>query len=1081
MSKSLTKDTFRDIKKSLGRFMSILMISALGVAFFVGIKSAPLAMQKTVDQYYDDYNFMDLRLISTLGFTDQDVEAVKGLNDVSGVFPTFTQDVLTKYQDNELVIRLHALPIDNLNSNNPDYINQVKLVEGRLPEKSGEAVVEKSKYLGSIELGSKIQLQSGTDDPLSDTLKTTEYTIVGIVETPYYLSADKGTSNIGSGNISSFMMIPQSDFKSDIYTEMYVSLSNTKALDTFSDQYKDTVSHVVDEIEVLSETQTKHRYDEVMEEAQSELDKNRIEYEGQKAEALAELEDAASQIETAKQDLVNGKAQLASNKAEFESTIQSAEEQIAQGEAQLTQAEDELNRAYNDFLAQKESAQSQIAAAEAQLKSGEEQVAQLDAYKNQLQASLQNPDLTDEQRVAIEAQLAPILQSYESALQTLNAGRAELEKNKQALIDGENQILAGKRTIQASKQELAEQKAKLETEKSNAYAQFKTAEDEIEKGEAELIKAEADYENGKAEAEEQFKEAEEKLQEAQDQINDMTYPEWYVLDRDSHYSYVDYKNAASSIEAISQIFPIFFFLVAALVCLTTMTRMVDEQRLNIGTLKALGYSKVKIASKFLVYAALASMTGAILGTIIGFNVFPNVVIDAYGMMYTLPDTILVFSWPLVIIATLIAVGVTTLSAFFAVNAELKETPSILMRPKAPKEGKRILLERLPFIWNRLNFIAKVTVRNLFRYKKRFFMTVFGIAGCTALLVTGFGVKDSIRTIVDTQFGEIFKYNMTMKLNKDISLSDEKALVTELQNDPRIQGVLSIHSENGKLSDDDVTKDVNVFVPHSVADLDPFVSLRNRVTQEKVELPEYGVVLSEKVGKQLGVKVGDNLTIENADGKKAEAKVAGIVENYLFHYVYLSPTYYEELFNETPTFESILGVANDDTLELEEAVSSDYMNQAGVSGISWNSSIGSNFDNMIQNLNYVVLLMIISAGALAFVVLYNLTNVNISERMREIATIKVLGFYDKEVSAYIYRENIILTLIGTVVGLGLGILLHRYIMLTVELDNMMFGRQIAPLSFIYSAGLTILFAFVVNFAMYYKLKKIEMVESLKSVD
>ena len=416
-----------------------------------------------------------------------------------------------------------------------------------------------------------------------------------------------------------------------------------------------------------------------------------------------------------------------------------------------------------------------------------------------------------------------------------------------------------------------------------------------------------------------------------------------------------------------------------------------------------------------------------------------------------------------------------------VNAELKETPSILMRPKAPKEGKRILLERLPFIWNRLNFIAKVTVRNLFRYKKRFFMTVFGIAGCTALLVTGFGVKDSIRTIVDTQFGEIFKYNMTMKLNKDISLSDEKALVTELQNDPRIQGVLSIHSENGKLSDDDVTKDVNVFVPHSVADLDPFVSLRNRVTQEKVELPEYGVVLSEKVGKQLGVKVGDNVTIENADGKKAEAKVAGIVENYLFHYVYLSPTYYEELFNETPTFESILGVANDDTLELEEAVSSDYMNQAGVSGISWNSSIGSNFDNMIQNLNYVVLLMIISAGALAFVVLYNLTNVNISERMREIATIKVLGFYDKEVSAYIYRENIILTLIGTVVGLGLGILLHRYIMLTVELDNMMFGRQIAPLSFIYSAGLTILFAFVVNFAMYYKLKKIEMVESLKSVD
>lgn len=1081
MSKSLTKDTFRDIKKSLGRFMSILMISALGVAFFVGIKSAPLAMQKTVDQYYDDYNFMDLRLISTLGFTNQDVEAIKTLDEVSGVFPTFTQDVLTKYQDNELVVRVHALPIDNLNSDNPDYINQVKLVEGRLPEKSGEAVVERSKYLGSIELGSIIELQSGTDASLSDTLKTTKYTIVGVVETPYYLSADKGTSNIGSGNISSFMMIPQSDFKSDIYTEMYVNLSNTKMLDTFLDEYKETVSQVADEIEVLSETQTQYRYDEVMNEAQSELDKNRKEFEEQKAEALAELDDAASQIATAKQDLDNGKAELASNKAEFESTIQSAEEQIAQGETQLIQAEDELNRVYNDFLAQKESAQSQIAAAEAQLNSLEEQVAQLEAYKNQLQAALQNKDLTDEQRAAIEAQLAPVLQSYDVAVQTLNAGKTELEKNKQALVDGENQILAGKRTIQASKQELAEQKGKLETEKANAYAQFKTAEAEIEKGEAELAKAEADYEQGKAEAEAKFKEAEEELQKAQEQINDIAYPEWYVLDRDSHYSYVDYKNAASSIEAISQIFPIFFFLVAALVCLTTMTRMVDEQRLNIGTLKALGYSKAKIASKFLIYAALASITGSILGTIIGFNVFPNVVIGAYGMMYTLPDTILVFSWTLVIVATLIAVGVTTLSAFFAVNTELKETPSILMRPKAPKDGKRILLERIPFIWNRLNFIAKVTVRNLFRYKKRFLMTVFGIAGCTALLVTGFGVKDSIRTIVDTQFGEIFKYDMTMNLNKDISLSDKEALVTELENDTRIQDTLLIHSENGKLSGDGVTKDVNVLIPQSLDDLDQFISLINRVTKEKVELPDDGAVLSEKVSKQLDVKVGDTITFENTDGKKAEVKVAGIVENYTFHYLYLSPTYYEELFNKELTFDNIVGIVNNDTLELEEEISSDYMNHDAVSGISWNSTIGNNFNNMIQNLNYVVLLMIVSAGALAFVVLYNLTNVNISERMREIATIKVLGFYDKEVSAYIYRENIILTLIGTGVGLGLGILLHRYIMVTVEIDSMMFGRQIAPMSFVYSAGLTILFAFLVNFAMYYKLKKIEMVESLKSVD
>lgn len=1081
MSKSLTKDTIRDIKKSLGRFMSILMISALGVAFFVGIKSSPLAMQKTVDQYYDDYNMMDLRLLSTFGFTDDDVEAIQNVEGVEAVFPTYSQDVLTNYHDKELVLRVHALPTDNLDPENPNYINQVKLVEGRLPERSGEAVVEKGTYMESIEIGSKIELQSGSETPLSDNLKTTEYTVVGVVETPYYLSFDKGSTTIGSGDIASFIMIPQDDFKLDVYTEVFITISNTKALMTFNEEYEQAIQPIIENIETLSETQTQIRYDEIVKEGTDELEKNRAEYEEKKADALTQLQEAADEIAKGEQDLAVGKAELASKKQEFESTIADAQAQIDEGQAQLIQAEDEVNRAYNDFLLTKEGALVQISNAQSMLDSKGAELSQLEGAVNQLKAALSNPDLSEEEKAALQAQLSPLEQTYQDELSALNAGKAELECNKQALVDGENKLLAAKRTIQASKQELETQKETFESEKANAYAKFEKAESELAQGEVDLIQGKQEYEEAKLEAETEFADAEAKLTEAEQQISELEQPEWYVLDRNKHYSFVEYKNAAQSIEAISQVFPIFFFMVAALVCLTTMTRMVDEQRMNIGTLKALGYSKSKIASKFLIYAALASVTGSIVGTLIGYFVFPTVVLDAYAMMYVIPEAILVFSWPLVGIAMLIAVGVTTLSAYFAVNAELVESPSVLMRPKAPKEGKRILLERIPFIWNRLSFIAKVTVRNIFRYKKRFLMTVFGIAGCTALLLTGFGIKDSIRTIVDKQFGAIFNYDMTMSLDRNSSQLERDKIISTLTQDSRLSDVLLIKNESGKITADALTKDITIFIPENLKQFPTFISLQNRITEEEVWLPTDGVVLTEKLANQLEVKVGETITLENGDAKKADVLVAGIAENYLLHYVYMAPEYYESVFKESLAFYDVLGIAQDDTSELESELSTEFMNLDGVTGISWNSTLRNSFDDTVQNLNYVVLLMIVSAGALAFVVLYNLTNVNISERMREIATIKVLGFYDNEVAAYIYRENIILTVIGTIVGLGLGILLHRYIMLTVEMDMMMFGREISPLSYLYAAGLTLVFAALVNYAMFFKLKKIEMVESLKSVD
>lgn len=509
-----------------------------------------------------------------------------------------------------------------------------------------------------------------------------------------------------------------------------------------------------------------------------------------------------------------------------------------------------------------------------------------------------------------------------------------------------------------------------------------------------------------------------------------------------------------------------------------MTRMVDEQRINIGTLKALGYSKYKIVSKYLIYSFLASFLGSIVGLAIGLTIFPIVVFDAYGIMYTLPKVELEFNIPISISITIIAILVTTLSAFFACYKELIETPSALMRPKPPKDGKRILIERINFIWNKLSFIGKVTVRNIFRYKKRFFMTVFGIAGCTALIVTGFGIKDSIKTIVDKQFGEIFRYNLTISIDKDSSELEKQDIISDISVLSEVDKLLMIQSESAKIVTGDGDKDIYIIVPESLDKLDQFINLQNRSSKEKLKLNNDGVILSEKAATKANVKVGDDVKVK-VNNKEISLKVSGIAENYTFNYLYMSSKYYKEKFDIDSNFNSIL--VNTSIIENEDQFSKSIMDKPIVKSVSFNTGIKDNFDNTIESLNYVVLVMIVSAGALAFVVLYNLTIVNISERIREIATIKVLGFYNNEVSAYIYRENIILTVFGIVFGEILGVFLHRFIMITVEMDNMMFGRSIDSLSFIISALLTIVFAVLVNIVMYYKLKKVKMIESLKSVD
>ena len=1074
MNNAFMKDVVKDIKKSKGRFFSIFAIIALGVAFFSGIKVAPIDMKNTADKYYDDYNFMDLTLYSILGFTDDDIEEIEKLDGVKDVYPTYSLDAITMIDTSDSVLKVMGMPL-----NDDNYVNQYRLIEGRLPEKKNECVIEAGVIDDlNLSVGRKIKLKSGTSDDLSNSLDVTEYEIVGKVQTPNYLSFEKGTSNIGSGKISSFIVIPNENFKLPVYTEVYLTIDDLKELNSYSKNYFKEIDKVKPSVEILGNERAALRYEEILEEANKKLSDSREEFEKEKLKGEEELNSAKNTIEDSEEALKNGESELAKSETDYKLSIIKAENEISLGEYKINEGKLALESGKKAFESEKVKAEEQINTAKSTLKTLEDTRNNLNSRIKEKEDDLKNPNLTEVEKNAITQEIDALVKTREELNRGITYINNEITSGEEKLRSAEKELKEKEQQLKNAENTLIESKKNLEEGKKLAEAKFAASKVDLAKGKEDLEKGKKDYELGKAKFEKEIAAAEAKLNKAESEIKNIKEPSWIVLDRNSHYSYVDYKNNADSIDRIAKVFPVFFFLVAALVCLTTMTRMVDEQRINIGTLKALGYSKNKIASKYLIYSLSASFLGSIAGLAIGFTLFPIVIFDAYGIMYNLPKVQLQFNIPIAILITLVSIAVTTLSALFACYAELKESPANLMRPKAPKEGKRILIERITFIWKRLSFIGKVTVRNIFRYKKRFFMTVFGIAGCTALLVTGFGIKDSIETIIDKQFGDIFKYNLSINIDKDYSKSEKDNFAKELKERDEIKDSLMILSENAKISTEKGDKDLSIIVPENLRTVSDFINFKNRKSKEELTLSDNGIVLSEKAADVTKIKVGDELKIK-VDSNEYSLKVTGITENYTFNYAYISPKYYKDIFNEEPNYNSFIVSINN--IDNEEDFSKEIMENQIVKGVSFNTNIKENFDNIIKSLNYVVLVMIVSAGALAFVVLYNLTNVNISERIREIATIKVLGFYDNEVSAYIYRENIILTIFGILFGSLLGVLLHRFIIFTVEIDNMMFGRSIDLTSFLYSAALTIFFAVLVNVTMYYKLKKVKMVESLKSVD
>ena len=1109
MRSALNKDFIRDILKSKGRFLSIVAIVALGVAFFTGVKSSPIVMKTSSDKYYDKYNLMDIRLISTLGLTDKDVDDIKNIEGVEGVYPTYSIDVISIYNSTEKVLKVHGLDLNKLNDKK-NYINQLKLIKGRLPQKSGECVLEIPKIKAlNYPIGSEISLSSGKDDKLSKSLSKSKYKVVGYVETPYYLSQEKGNSSIGGGVIEGAIMIPESDFKMDTYTEMFLTVKSAKELDTYGDEYSNLVKTVTDKIENMKNKLTTRRYNEVVKKAEDKIqkqedklskakkdfDKGKKEYEENKLKSENEIKEAENKILDASEQIEDGKAQLKNEKKRAFEQIEEGKIKLANAETDLKNGQKKYQTALKKFNSNKKTAESEIKKAESDLEELSNQIDDLKNGNKLIEKQLQNEQLSEVERSELENKLNENLYILSVMQQKYKDGTDKLESSKSELLLGEKKLKETKATLEASEKKIANEKTKLKSSEKLAEEKFKKAEEELYQRENQIEEAKLELKENKAklktelnkakkelqEAEEKIADGEEKIKDAKKQIKKIEKPTLYILDRDSHQSFVEYEGCANSIDALAKIFPVFFFAVAALVCLTTMTRMVDEQRINIGTLKGLGYKTSQISKKYILYALIACLTGSILGLAIGFSVFPTVIFFAYGMMYSIENIVYVFSIPIAIGITSLALIIIILSAYMACRKELKETPAILMRPKAPKSGKRILLERVPFIWNRFSFISKVTVRNIFRYKKRFLMTVLGIAGCTALILTGFGIKDSIEMILTGQYGTLFKYDMSLVIQSDMTDKQIYELRKNLSDIDEINKYEFFSYENGDIKVNNTTKEITIVVPENLKKMDKFIHLQDRKTQNPIELNNKGIVLTEKIARDLGVKAGDEIELINSDDKKAKIKVSHITENYISHYAYISPENYIKLFEKDLDFNRVIGILNNPSVKIEDKLSKKLFDIDTIDGITFNTASKETFHNTIKNLNYVVLIMIISAGALAFVVLYNLTNVNISERIREIATIKVLGFYDKEVSAYIYRENIILTIIGTVVGLGLGTILHKFIMVTVEIQSMMFGRVIDMSSYFIAAVLTIVLSLFVNLAMFYKLRNVKMVESLKSVD
>ena len=1096
------KDFYMEIRKSPGRFLSILFIVALGVAFFSGIRASEPDMRLTGDTYFDESNLMDIKALSTYGVTQDDVDAILKIDGVEHAEGAYSADLMQIVDKKQKV--LHVISLQ-------DEMNQVKLSDGRMPQKAGECLADQD---AGYKVGDTIKLRSGTSDEVIDTLTTDTLKVVGLCSSPMYISYGRGSATIGTGTISAFVMVPEETFDMDVYTEVYVQVKGAKNEVAFTDGYDKKVEKVLDQIEDITDERAEIRKQELVNEAQEKIDEAREELEQGRADAASELADAAAKIADAEEQLTSGKAQITSGKKQ----IASAKNTLSKKESELEQAQNQYNAGlaqlqegeaqYEAGLAQYEAAKPE---AEAKIQSGREEIekkkqelaeapAQLEQLK-QMVAGLEQKQtagiITEEEEATLkelkENQIPELEYFIANGEQLIASGEAELEAAQKQLDDTaatlaqtKSELDAAKASLNGVPQQLASGKSQIQSGWAEIRKQEKKLEEgatEIAENEAKVAEAKIEYANGEEEAAQKIAEGEQKIADAEAKVQDIEKPTWYVYDRDTLTEYSGYGENAERLGAIGRVFPVLFFLVAALISLTSMTRMVEEQRTAIGTMKALGYSKMSIAKKYLGYALIATAGGSVLGVLIGEKILPYIIVYAYGILYQHITHILVpYQWIYAWMAAAAAIVCTMAATFFACYKELVAQPAVLMRPPAPKNGQRVFLERIKFIWKHLSFTWKSCIRNLTRYKKRFFMTVFGIGGCMGLMLVGYGIKDSCYEIAELQFRDIQMYDGSVYLKEDISDETRQNLLDYMKDDSDISHYMQTSMKNVTLVNGKNKRDTYQVVFSEPKDVKDYFDFHDRKSKEEYTLDDEGVIISEKTGKLLNAKAGDTIEIKDEENGNKKVKIAHICENYMGHYIFFTPSYYEKVYGENSEYNSIFFAGQKgDTQEDYNKIGEDILTQDGALSVSYMRDIEKQLDDMLKSLNLVIVVLIISAGMLAFVVLYNLNTVNITERQRELATLKVLGFYDLEVAEHVYRENVLLTFIGAAVGVVLGKFLHAFIIDTVEVDTAMFGRNINFSSYMYSLLFTILFSLIVNGIMYFKLKKIDMVESLKSIE
>ena len=1069
MKKALLKDAFKEIKTSYKRFISILCMALLGVGFFAGLRATSPDMVDTIDKYYKEQNVYDIQIMSTLGLTDDDIKALQEIENVDKVYGTYSEDVLINIDNKEYVSKIMSL----------EEVNKPVVTEGKLPENKNECLVEKS-FLDATnkKIGDEIIVEPNEENEL---LQETKLKITGVADSPVYISRERGNTDLGAGAIDNYIYVNKENIDSEIYTEIYVTLKDRDKYETSSNKYEDYVEETKTKIEEIKEERENARYDEVIGTANEELEKAEKEFNDQKEDGEKQISDAEEELEKAKKEIEDNEKELVSKEQTANSGFSSAEKKLKNAKNEISENEKELEETI-------EKTESQIEEAE---KKRQELVENLDTVKSSLKTlnasydeilkKLEDENLTDEEKEALNTKK----EELEKQISALDATKKELASGIKAIEEqvnsADSKLKSAKKEIEKAKKEVNKQEKQLATTKFTTYSQINSAKEKIEDAKKELEEGEKELATKKEEFETKIADAEKELIDAKEDVEDIENPEWYILDRNQNTRYASYIQDTESINNLSIVFPIVFFAIAALVSLTSMTRMVEEERQELGTLKALGYNKFHIMLKYLIYSSLATIIGGVIGIFIGIQLIPRIVLDMYGMMYTLPDPVIGLNSDNSMLGlTLIYICIVG-ATIYAIIKELHEKPANLLRPKAPKIGKRVLLERITPIWKRLNFSRKVTVRNIFRYKKRVLMTIIGICGCTALILTGFGLKDSISEILPNQYEKVFNYDFQVTLKDSLDNEQREEFITELENKEGINKAVETYMSSATASKDDLEEDVQIVVPNNNEELKEVIKFYDVKTDEDIDLKTDEIILSDKLAELLNVEEGETIKLDGIGDSIQEVKVSNITENYISHYVYMSKELYTKLYDEEYKPNVLLVEDDNLTKEQEEKITSELLDSGKVSGVSLNKTIMTTLDETLSSLNYVVVILIVSAGLLAFVVLYNLANVNISERIRELATIKVLGFYDKEVYNYISRETVILTVIGIALGLVAGYFLNYYIIRTCEINMLRFAKVINPLSYLYAILITVAFTLIVNVITYFALKKIDMISSLKSVE